>query len=229
MKKLLILLTLCLVGNLFAQKVTTESKSERIKGESTEGYGTTLEGKKVEVAEAWAMFIKELGKVKPGSDYQYVENPALGGTVYATGIIYSKTSGNAESGSVWLGIKPAEWTVNDIKIVEDQLEKLTYRFGVKFYRDKIQAQINEAQQALNIVVRQQQRLANENKSLNTRLTTNKNQKIQLVKSLEANKLDSLVLQQKIINNKKAQDSVTNATVPIKKMIEVHQERLRKVN
>ena len=153
----------------------------------------------------------------------------MGGTVYSTGIVYAKTNGNDESASVWLGIKASEWTVNDIKLVQESLEKLVYQFGVKFYRDKIQAQINEAMQALNIVVRQQQRLVTENKNLNTRLVNNELQKIQLEKSLETNKLDHLVLLQKIVNNKKAQDSVGNTTVPIKKMIEMHQARLRKVN
>ena len=97
------------------------------------------------------------------------------------------------------------------------------------YKDKIQAQINEAQEALNIVVRQQQRLVNENNSLHTRLVSNEQQRIQLEKSLEANKLEKLVLEQKIVNNKNAQDSVAAATVPIKRAVEMHQERLRKVN
>ena len=57
MKKLLILLSLCLTITLFGQKVTTESKSERIKGESADGYSTTLEGKKADVEAAWAQFI----------------------------------------------------------------------------------------------------------------------------------------------------------------------------
>ena len=229
MKKLVFILSFCLAGHVFAQKVTTESKSERIKGEAAEGYGTTLAGKKEEVATAWVPFIKELGRVRSGDDYQFVEGPAMGGTVYSTGIVYAKTNGNDESASVWLGIKASEWTVNDIKLVQESLEKLVYQFGVKFYRDKIQAQINEAMQALNIVVRQQQRLVTENKNLNTRLVNNELQKIQLEESLETNKLDHLVLLQKIVNNKKAQDSVGNTTVPIKKMIEMHQARLRKVN
>lgn len=228
-KKLVILLCLCLSANAFAQKVTVNKRSEKIKGESAEGYRTELEGKKEDVSAAFSRFIKDLGKVKSGADYQYIEGPAMGGTVYNTGIVYVKTGGNAETGSVWLGIKAAEWTVNDIKLVETQLEKLAYQFGVNFYRDKIQAQLDEAQQALNIVVRQLQRLLTENKNLNTKLVNNEQQKIQLEKSLEANKLEHLVLLQKIENNKKAQDSVGSATLPIKKVIEVHQERLRKVN
>jgi hypothetical protein len=229
MKKLVIAATLLLALPAWAQKVTVNKKSERVKSESTDGYSTTLEGKKEEVEASWAKYIKSIGKVKAGSDYQFVEGPAMGGTVYTSGILYAKSSGNTETGTVWMGIRPDEWTVNDVKTVEESVEKLVYQFGIKFYRDKIQAQITEAQTALDIVVRQQQRLINENKNLNTRLGLNDQQRINLEKSLEANKLEHLVLEQKMVNNKNAQDSVAATTIPIKRAIEMHQERLRKIN
>lgn len=229
MKKLTILLILCVTFHAYAQKVTVNKKSEKIKSESAEGYSTALEGKKEDVAAAFGRFLKNLGKIKSGNDYQFVEGPALGGTVYSTGIVYAQTEGNEEKTSVWLGINAAEWTVNDITLVENQLEKLVYQFGIKFYRDKIQAQIDEGVQAANAVVRQQQRLTNQNKDLTIKLSNNAQQKIQLEKSLEANKLENLVLLQKIENNKKSQDSVRQAGEQIKKVIEMHKERQRKVN
>ena len=225
----MILLILCVTFHTYAQKVTVNKKSEKIKSESAEGYSTALEGKKEDVAAAFSRFLKNLGKIKSAGDYQFVEGPALGGTVYSTGIVYAQTDGNEEKTSVWLGIKAAEWTVNDITLVETQLEKLVYQFGIKFYRDKIQAQIDEGIQAANAVVRQQQRLTNQNKDLTIKLSNNAQQKIQLEKSLEANKLENLVLFQKIENNKKSQDSVRQAGEQIKKVIEMHKERQRKVN
>lgn len=229
MKKLTIILVLGITTIGFSQKVTVSKKSEKIKGESAEGYSTELEGKKDAVAAAWAKFLKDMGKVKSGSNYQYIENPALGGTVYNTGIVYFTTSGNDEKATVWVGVKAAEWTVNDIKIVENQLEKSTYQFGVKFYRDKIQAQIDEGQQALDAVVRQQQRLVTQNRDLTIKLGNNEQEKIALEKSLENNKLEHLVVAQKLVNNKASQDSVAMAGEKIKKVIEMHKERQRKVN
>ena len=90
-------------------------------------------------------------------------------------------------------------------------------------------QIDEAQQASDAVDKQKQRLLNQNKDLANKLVNNEQQKIQLEKSLETNKLDHLVLLQKIENNKKSQDSVANAGVQIKKVVELHKERQRKVN
>jgi hypothetical protein len=229
MKKLMIILCLGITTIAFSQKVMVSKKSEKIKGETAEGYSTELEGKKDAVAAAWGKFLKEMGKVKAGSNYQYIENPALGGTVYNTGIVYFTTSGIDEKATVWIGIKAAEWTVNDIKIVESQLEKSTYQFGVKFYRDKIQAQIDEGQRALDAVVRQQQRLVTLNRDLTIKLGNNEQEKIQLEKSLENNKLEHLVVAQKLVNNKASQDSVALAGEKIKKVIEMHKERQRKVN
>lgn len=231
MKKLTILFILFATSGVFAQKVSVSKKSDKIKGESAEGYGADLEGKKENVATAWNRFLKDMGKVKTGGDYQYIEGPALGGTVYSTGVVYATVTGNGneEKASVWMGIKSAEWKVNDITLVENQLEKLVYQFGVKFYRDKIQAQIDEGQQALDAVVRQQQRLTNQNKDLNIKLGNNGQEKIQLDKAIETNKLENLVLIQKLTNNKLSQDSVASAGEQIKKVIEMHKDRQRKVN
>lgn len=229
MKKFAIVVCLCITSSVFAQKVTVGKKSEKIKGESAEGYQTELEGTKEDVASAWSKYVKELGKVRSGNDYQFVENPVLGGTAYTSGVVYAQTSGNDKSAKVWLGIKAAEWTVNDVSLVEKQLEKLVYQFGVKYYRDKIQAQIDEGQRAMDAVTRQQQRLTTQNRDLTIKLSNNEQEKISLDKRLEANKLEKLVVIQKLENNKKSQDSIAQAGLQIKKVIEMHKERQRKVN
>ena len=229
MKKLTIILILCSTLCVFAQKVTVTRKSEKIKDASGEGYGVELEGKKEAVAAAWGRFIKDFGKVKSGSDYQFIEGPAIGGTVYATGVLYATSKGNEEKASVWMGILATEWKVNDITLVDTQIEKLVYQFGVKFYRDKIQAQIDEGQQALDAVVRQQQRLVGQNKDLTTKIRNNDEEKIRLEKAIESNKLEKLVVQQKLVNNVKAQDSVKLAGDQIKSVIERYKEKQRKVN
>lgn len=229
MKKLAIALCLCVTFASFAQKVTVNKKSEKIKSESAEGYRTELEGSKDAVEAAWNKYIKELGKVRSGNDYQYVDKPVVGGTAYSTGVVYAQSAGNDKSTTVWIGIKAAEWTVNDISIVEKQLEKMVYQFGVKFYRDKIQAQIDEGQQAADAVTRQLQRLTTQNRDLTIKLSNNEQEKIHLDKAVETNKLEHLVTLQKLENNKKSQDSVALAGEQIRKVIEMHKERQRKVN
>jgi len=225
-----IVLLFCLATGIAAQaqKVTTEKQNQKVNGEEAEGFATTLEASKDEVSIAWNKFLKEFGKVKQGATTSITE-PALGGTVYSKGTIYAELKDKGEKTEVWLGIKEAEWVVNDIEIVKKDLDKEVYRFGVKFYKDKIQAQIDEAVRALDATTRQNQRLVNQNKDYTLQLSNNEQEKIKLEQRLQENTLEHAVLLQKIENNKLAQDSVALAGEQIKKVIELHKERQRKVN
>jgi hypothetical protein len=229
MKKFILIYFCVLFSTLHAQTVTVQKQGERVKGENTEGYGTELEGSKEAVSSAWNKFLKEIGKSKITSEILTITEPALGATVYPKGIVYATSSGSEQKSKVWIGIKDEEWTVNDIDVVKKDLENVVYRFGVKFYRDKIQAQIDEAQRAADAVDRQKQRLLNQNKDLVLKLGNNDQEKIRLEKAIEANKLEHEVLLVKIENNRKSQDSVANAGVQIKKVVEMHKERQKKVN
>lgn len=102
-------------------------------------------------------------------------------------------------------------------------------FGVRFYREKVQAQIDETQQALDAVEKQTVRFLNQGKDLATKLTNNGLEKIKLEKALETNKFESEVLKVKIDNNKKAQDSIANVAVQINKVKQSQIEKLRKIN
>ena len=213
-----------------AQTVTVKKSSEKIKGENAEGFSTELEDKRDAVNSAWTKFIKDIGKTKlMPSDPVTITEPAFGGTVYEKGILYTTVKGKGETTSVWLGLKPEEWVVNDMSIVNRELEKLVHQFGVYYYRDKIQGQINEAQQAFDAVEKQKQRLTNQTREYTIKVGSNEQEKIQLEKSIEVNKLEHAVLLQKIENNKKSQDSIAIAGEQIKKVIELHKERQRKVN
>ncbi|HTJ52515.1 MAG TPA: hypothetical protein VL443_23810, partial [Cyclobacteriaceae bacterium] len=102
-------------------------------------------------------------------------------------------------------------------------------FGVQFYRDKIQEQIDESNRALSAVERQQQRFSNQNRDLNMKLEDNKREKIQLEKSLVDNKTEYETLLKKIEKNKKDQDSLITSNEQIKKVIEAQKARQGKVN
>ena len=95
--------------------------------------------------------------------------------------------------------------------------------------DYIRLAIDEAQEALNAVEKQKQRIANLTKDQTIQLSNNEQEKIQLEKSIEGNKFENAVLKVKLENNKKALDSLTQAGLQIQKVKQMHLERQRNVN
>ena len=230
MNKFLFFNLFFLIANLAcAQTVTVTKQNETAKGETIEAFAITLEGRKETIKTAWIKFLKETGKLKLFGEPMTVTEPTISGTQFSKGILYAGNNESDKSSTVWFGINPAEWEDKDITYANRELQKMLNQFGVKFYRDQVQTQIDETQQALDAVAKQQQRVLNQNKDISIKLGNNEQEKIQLDKSLETNKLENAALKIKLENNKKAQDSLINSTTKIKKVMELHKEKQRKIN
>jgi hypothetical protein len=230
MNKFLIFTALTLAINVaHSQTVTVNKQNEKVKNETLEVFVTSLDGSKNDIQSAWVRFLKDMGKLKQSGNPMTVTEPTINGTPFSKGIVYADMNEGDKSSTVWMGINPAEWDDKDIKYANRELQKMLYQFGVKFYRDQVQKQIDETQQALDAVEKQQQRMLNQNKDLSIKLSNSDQEKIQLEKSLEANRFENAVLKVKLENNKKAQDSLLNVGVQIKKVMETHKERQRKIN
>lgn len=210
-----------------AQTVKVKKEKSTVKGESMDGFSVDLQGTLSEVTKSFSAFTKTLGKIKQ-TDIIVIAQPNISGFAFAHPV-YGITRENGKSATAWIGFNLSVSSKEDADKLSKELEKLMYDFGVKFYRDKIQVQIDESVRATQAVEKQQQRLVYENKSLGTKLEDNKREKIQLEKSLENNKLENQTLLKKIEQNKKAQDSVAVAAEQIRKMVEVHKQRQKKVN
>jgi hypothetical protein len=207
-----------------AQTVNVEKEKVLIKGVNTEGYKVVLDGK--EINTAFVKYLKAFSKVKQGFDYHTLSEVNLNGKTH-TQNVYALSKENGNNVEAWIGIKEDEWP-SDAEAVKKQLEKTLYDFGIQYYRDKIQLQINESNQALQAVEKQQQRLVNQNRDLNMKLEDNKREKIQLEKAIENNKIEFETLLRRIDQNKKDQDSVQIANQQIKKVIEMQKVKQSKV-
>jgi hypothetical protein len=220
-----------LVTNLsISQSVKVKTQQQRLKGENVDGFAVDLEGKRADVVTSLTKYLKEIGKVKfLSSDPLVITDPVFNGTVYPKGSIYAFTNESGNVVTAWLGIRLTEWETKDATFINKQLERMANDFGVRFNRERAQAQIDESQQALDAVDKQSLRFANQGKDLAAKLAANELEKIKLEKSLETNKLENAILKVKMDNNKKAQDSIANAAVQIKKVKESQVEKLRKIN
>jgi hypothetical protein len=226
-----ILFSFCLTlvsASLFSQTIKIKKETARIKNEYADGYEVELQGTPDEAESALSKWMKTFGKAKSNENYIAVNEPSLQGRPY-THPIYGMTKQLGNIISVWVGLKKSDWSENEAETVYRELETQIYNFSVTFHRDKIQKQIDESIRAAQAVEKQQQRLVNQNRNLNTKLESNKREKIQLEKSLQDNATELITLTNQLAKNKKDQDSVAVAGEQIKKVVEMHKERQRKVN
>lgn len=208
-----------------AQSVEVKKESSRIEGENTSGYQVMLSASEDEVRSSLSRYLKALGKTKLSGDYITMADPVIAGKKYA-GILYATTRVNGTNAAAWIGVPSGSGEESSL---DRDIEKLVHEFGVTFQREKIQAQIDESLRALQVVERQQVRLANQNKDLSNKIESNKREKIHLEKSLVANKIELDELTKRIEANAEAQDSVAIATEQIKKVVQMHKEKQRRVN
>lgn len=229
-KKFLILIILgSLVFPLQGQSIKVKKEKARIKGENIDGFEVELPGSYGDIHSDFTRFLKTFGKTR-GNDPINVTGASLG-TSTTTSTMYGvvKEKEKDKFSQAWLGIRKEEWPEGDYDKGMKELEKMIYDFAKQYHQDEVQDQIDESVTALNAVEKQQQRLVTENKNLNTKLEDNKREKLQLEKSLENNKLEYESLLLKIENNTHAQDSVAQAGIQIKKVIESQKEKKKKVN
>lgn len=212
-----------------AQKVTTSKDQRQIKGTSASGYASELTGESDAVSQAFSKFIRDYGKIRTAAGVTTIGSPVLGGTTYDKNSAYAIVKGDAIKTTVWVGLIEAEWPEADFENLTTAIKDLIYQFGVKFYRDRIQEEIDQTQQALDATDRKLQRLTAQNKDMNARLLDNEQEKIKLEKALEDNKNEHVILLQKIDANKVSQDSVTNAALQIKKVLDAQKDRQQKIN
>ncbi len=207
-----------------AQTVTVAHSNERIKGSAISGYATELTGTLEEVTAAFSKYLKTIGKVKATGNQFQVSEVSINLTAYTTPLhAFVKNKGSAVL--VWMGAEESDSAKSMVSVLEKQL----HNFGVKFYQDKIQGDVDESLRAQAATEKQQQRLVLLGKNLASRLEMNEKEKLRLEKSLADNKIayDKLLLA--IEQNKKSQDSIAVASEQIKKMVETHKERQKKVN
>lgn len=209
----------------YAQKVTVSAGSERINGKNCDGYSTLLTGSVEEVNTSLTKYLKTLGKVKTtGNQFQVSE--AQVNLIKYVNPFFAVSKVKGEQIMVWMG---ASEESDSVKSIRSELEKLVYNFGVKFYKDKIQTDLDESLRAQNAAEKQRQRLTLEGKNLASRQEMNAKEKIRLEKALADNKLDSTKFVTALARNKKSLDSLAIAAEQIRKMVEAHKERQRKVN
>lgn len=228
MKKFIILVCIVVIAfQMNAQSVTVINSSQRLQGKNADGHSVEVEGSSQDVAVALNKFLKTVGRLKTDNSWLVITDATINGNHFSSPI-YATVNGKEKTAVAWIGIHAADWSAEGADSINSELEKLAYDFGIVYYRDKIQAQIDQSNQALQAVEHQQTRLITQNRDLNIKLDNNNREKEQLQKATETNKLEHAVILTHLDENKKAQDSLTMAAEKIKQVISQQQEKQNNV-
>ena len=227
-KFLLCLAALLFIASGYAQTVAVKKENARIKSEYADGFQVDLDGTYEEIESALAKQLKVYGKTKEVENFRSIAEPTIKGVTY-TQPVYGMTKQVGNIISAWVGIKTSDWKERDAEEVKRELETMLYNFAVNFYRDKIQKQIDESMRAQQAVEKQQQKLLNQNRDLNSKVENNKKEKIRLEQALVDNKVELENLLKRIEQNKKDQDSISIAVEQIRKVVDTHRDRQKAVH
>ena len=210
-----------------AQTVLVKQETQKIKGVNLYGFTTNIEAPAPEVSSALVRYLKTYGKPKIQDNQITLSETTLSGQVY-TKALFASSEVKGNGTKAWMGINLKEWAA-DSSVVLSQLEGMVKQFGVNFYRDKIQAQIDEAQKAVDIVDKQQQRTLNEQQNIQQRIESNKREHQQLLKAIQKNRADSAALVIRLQQNKASTDSLKVVSEKVKQALIFQRERQSKVN
>jgi len=225
----IIFLTLLLLANTaFAQKVVVKEETQKINGKSIAGYSIVLQAAKDKAESSLLAFLKENGKTENKRTYYHLREIVFPG-IYSTQIsLFATTTADGTQARVWMGVDTTliEKTVG--AKLHDEAQTFLYNFGIKYYRDEVQRQIEEAERATEFTSKNYQKLINENTSLAKQLENAKAEKIRLEKALESNIKLQEELALKLVNNKSDQDSVYLDIESMKKALEVYKRKLGEI-
>lgn len=227
MKKFVLLPFLLISVLSLGQTVIVKKEKQKIKNDNIYSFATTLDANTEEVNGALLKFLKGYGKPKQQEEAIVLAECIVSGQAYAKPL-YGGTRQAGKVSHAWIGVNLKEWATDSTMIVS-RLEAMVKEFGVNFYRDKIQAQIDEAQRAVDIVSKQQQRTLNEQQSIQQKIENNKKEYQQLLKDIRKNRADSVALVIRMNQNKAGTDSLRVVSEKVKQALVFQKERQGKVN
>ena len=222
--KRLLLFLACLPIVCGAQNIELKQQTETIDGHNAYGFSVNVPGTHEDVKTSLVRFMKGFGKAKVSTAFITVPEAMVEGNKF-TGSLYATAAENGKGSVAWIGVASS---AGEESAFDHDLKKMAYNFAVTFQREQIQLQIDESMRALQTVEKQQTRLQNQSKDLYNKIENNKKEKIALEKALIDNKTELEDLTRRVATNAYAQDSVAKATEQIRKVVEMHRERQRKV-
>lgn len=219
----------------YGQSLDAEKQKKRLPGGTYDGFFIELNGELEVIRNAWTGNLKELGKFRRKRRHYVVKEAVL--QQFNNITLLTEIKMNRDSlVSVWLGYDAGAWSRDESNWSDDKIAALDnavkvylLAFGQDHYRNRLQHEITETEQAANYISRKHQRLLQERKSLEIKLEELELEKNRLEEAINKITLEYKSTQQRIENNKQDADKALEDLEKINKVLESHKEKLKDLN
>jgi len=215
---------------VFAQEITVKEESKAIEKVTYAGYETTVNGSVEKHRDAWTKLLKNKGKVRKKNSLYFLEDfvfPQITDKLL-TGVTQINQSRDSVV-TIWLGIDSSVLEEEESGKLMNEISGMLYTYVLDYKKSLVLNDIQNAERAAAFTSRQHQRLLQNLENLTLRLLDAENEKRRLEESVKTMELEIEVLKQRIENNKADQEKTYEELEQIRKVLEMHKERLKKLN
>lgn len=210
------------------QQYDIKKEAQRVNNKKYDGVSSVIDAEFAKVEQFWLDYLKENGKLRRKRNYYQLTEFSVRDLGVDT-ISYVTRVESANSASlVWLAPFDNGLSDEDIVTLNQDLEKILKMATRGYYVSEVQEKIDEAEAAAVAVSKNHQKLLYDSEKLATDLEGAEELKTDLQARLEETELKIRVLNQLIIDNKVAIDSVYNDLEQVKKVIEAHKDSMKKI-
>lgn len=226
------LLSICLgmiiSTGVFGQNYDIKKESQRINNKKYSGVSSVVEADLSKVEPYWIDYIKENGKARRKRNYYQLSEFSIQDMGIDTMTYATRVEASGQNSLIWIAPLLNDLEEEDISTLNTDLEKILKMATRGYYVSEVQKRIDDAEAAATSVSKNHQKLIYEGEKLVIDLEGAEELKADLIARLEETELKIRVLNQQIIDNKVAVDSVYNDLEQVKKVIEAHKESMKKI-
>ena len=212
-----------------AQKIETNSKTQRVQGKNIPGFSVRIAHDKFEeVQDFWFERLKENGKLRKRRNYYQADEVNFSSLSVVNLTLFTRLNTKDSIVTVWAGANNKDLAEYDQEPVNKEVDAFLRQFARDFYRDRMQKKIEESERAVTFTSKKHQRLLQDAKNLALQLSDIEVEQKRLEETLEKIKLEHAVLLQKIEDNKSDTEATYQDLEMIKKVLEDYKSQLKKM-
>ncbi len=221
----------CLLAavTLQAQDYTVSSKAHRINDTKYEGFAILITGKTETITTFVYDYVKERSKLRRKRNFYSISQFAMNSTSLDSTVVFMKMIEKQTGVQVWMAAKEAGQHKERLDEINQSIKKELVLLARSYYVHRQELKIHEAEKAAATISKQQQNLIESHAALTKKLEAAQTRKSELEALLEENDLAIKTLQQQLIDNKQAQDSVYLDLQKVNRVIETQKQELKEID